>query len=367
VAGEITRGECVGEMGIFTDEPRSASIYAIRDSQLVRFSQAAIDDIVKQFPRLLVRITQIIIQRLRKTLDTPPASTSVINIALMPASPEVPLSEFAARLNASLSAYGPTLCMDRARIESIFNLPGIAETHETDPSNMRLNAWLHEQETQHRFVIYQTDSSDTHWTHRCLRNADQIVIVGQADLDPVPSHREATLLYAEDSLSRARRLLVLLHEDTAALPSNTPQWLTHRQIDNHQHIRWPREDDFQRLSRRINGHALGLVLGGGGARGLAHIGILRAFEEKQIPIDMIGGTSIGAIIAALYAMGHGWADIRDIIRKSFLEIKPLSEYTFPLIAVLRSQKLDRVIHMAFQDINIEDLWLNFFCVSSNLS
>jgi predicted acylesterase/phospholipase RssA len=82
---------------------------------------------------------------------------------------------------------------------------------------------------------------------------------------------------------------------------------------------------------------------------------------------MIGGTSMGAIIAALYAMGHGWADIRDIIRKSFLEIKPLSEYTFPLIAVLRSQKLDRVIHMAFQDINIEDLWLNFFCVSSNLS
>jgi NTE family protein/lysophospholipid hydrolase len=160
---------------------------------------------------------------------------------------------------------------------------------------------------------------------------------------------------------------VLLHEDTAALPSNTPQWLTHRQIDNHQHIRWPREDDFQKLSRRITGHALGLVLGGGGARGLAHIGILRAFEEKQIPIDMIGGTSMGAIIAALYAMGHGWADIRDIIRKSFLEIKPLSEYTFPLIAVLRSQKLDRVIHMAFQDINIEDLWLNFFCVSSNLS
>jgi predicted acylesterase/phospholipase RssA len=59
--------------------------------------------------------------------------------------------------------------------------------------------------------------------------------------------------------------------------------------------------DFSRLARRLLNKSIGLVLGGGGARGIAQIGILKAFEEAGIPIDMVGGTSIGSMVGGLYS------------------------------------------------------------------
>lgn len=56
-----------------------------------------------------------------------------------------------------------------------------------------------------------------------------------------------------------------------------------------------------RLARRLCGKSIGLVLGGGGARGLSHVGVIKALEEAGIPIDMVGGTSIGSFIGGLYA------------------------------------------------------------------
>lgn len=65
--------------------------------------------------------------------------------------------------------------------------------------------------------------------------------------------------------------------------------------------RTPALSDFARLARRLCGRSIGVVLGGGGARGISHIGVLRALSERNIPVDMIGGTSIGAFIGGLYA------------------------------------------------------------------
>ena len=112
---------------------------------------------------------------------------------------------------------------------------------------------------------------------------------------------------------------------------------------------------------------IGLVLSGGGARGGAHVGVLKVLEELRVPVDCIAGTSMGAIIASLYAKGLSPDTIRDTIHNFFLEIKPLNEYTLPFIALLRSKKLDHVNQMAFEEMTIEDLWLNFFCISSNLT
>lgn len=60
--------------------------------------------------------------------------------------------------------------------------------------------------------------------------------------------------------------------------------------------------DFSRLARWLTGTSVGLVLGGGGARGAAHIGMLKAILEAGIPIDMVGGVSIGAFMGALWCM-----------------------------------------------------------------
>jgi hypothetical protein len=62
--------------------------------------------------------------------------------------------------------------------------------------------------------------------------------------------------------------------------------------------------DFLRLARQLTGRTVGLVLSSGGARGHAHIGAPRALEEAGIEVDQIGGTSMGALVGALYALGH---------------------------------------------------------------
>src|SRR5574344_1128054 len=59
---------------------------------------------------------------------------------------------------------------------------------------------------------------------------------------------------------------------------------------------------------------VGLVLSGGGAKGLTHIGIIRALEENNIPIDYITGTSMGAIIGSLYAMGYSPDEMETLLK-----------------------------------------------------
>ena len=72
-----------------------------------------------------------------------------------------------------------------------------------------------------------------------------------------------------------------------------------------QHQRCAALQDLARLSRWMAGKAVGLVLSGGGSRGLAHLGVLHALDDAGIPVDVIGGTSQGAYMAALYAqVGH---------------------------------------------------------------
>lgn len=60
--------------------------------------------------------------------------------------------------------------------------------------------------------------------------------------------------------------------------------------------------DFSRLARWLTGNSVGVVLGGGGARGAAHVGMVKAILEAGIPIDMVGGVSIGAFMGALWCM-----------------------------------------------------------------
>ena len=112
---------------------------------------------------------------------------------------------------------------------------------------------------------------------------------------------------------------------------------------------------------------LGISFSGGGARGIAHIGVFRALEEAGISVDMVAGSSMGAIIGAQYAMGNDYDRMLAICKKLFIEMNPFREYTLPIISLMKGRRLDRMGQIAYGDSHIEDLWLNFFCVSSNLS
>jgi NTE family protein len=122
-----------------------------------------------------------------------------------------------------------------------------------------------------------------------------------------------------------------------------------------------------RLGRLITGRAVGLVMGGGGARGMAHIGVLRALDEANVPVDLIGGTSMGSIIAAGAALESTPETLRQKMRAVFVDDNPLNDYTLPIVALVKGRKVSQLLRQFLGDRSIEDLWRYFYCVSSNLT
>jgi NTE family protein len=112
---------------------------------------------------------------------------------------------------------------------------------------------------------------------------------------------------------------------------------------------------------------VGLVLSGGGARGFAHLGVIRALREARVPIDFVGGSSIGSIIAAGVAMGWSDEEMRTRYRRSFVDTNPVNDYTFPFVALTRGRKVSRLLQREYGEVLIEDLRQPFFCVSANLT
>jgi predicted acylesterase/phospholipase RssA/CRP-like cAMP-binding protein len=364
---EMSRGESVGEMALLTGEPRAASVVAVRDSSLVRVSRQAFDEIVDRYPRVLRTIAQIVIHRLRVSARLDFADKACKCIAVLVTNDSVPSSQFAERLAAAFAAVGPTLHLSSERLDRLLDRPGIACADEEEPAGIRLTAWLDQQESSHQIVVFESDRTDTAWTRRCLRQADEILLVADAGSDPAPGATERALLSADSGISHARQNLVLLHPRGTRLPSGTARWFVGRDIRRNFHVRADDDGDYGRLARTLGDAAIGLVLGGGGARGLAHIGVVRAMREAGMHIDLVGGTSMGAVMASLVAMGQDYSEMVETNRDAWMRHKPHKEYSLPMISLIRSTRLDTMAQKIWGDIQIEDLWLSYFCISCNLS
>jgi NTE family protein len=154
----------------------------------------------------------------------------------------------------------------------------------------------------------------------------------------------------------------------AGAASGTARWLDDSgRFRRHHHVVRHDPAGYDRIARLVTGRAHGLVLGGGGARGFAHLGALRAFEEARIPIDIIGGTSMGAIIGGQYVMGYTLDRMIDLNRRSFVHTNPISDYTIPLVSLIAGDRMSRTLKKMYGDARIEDQRLPYFCVATNLS
>jgi NTE family protein/lysophospholipid hydrolase len=366
--GEASRGDTVGESDFFTGGPRSARAVAVRDSVLVSLATADFDALVAKRPQVLRHVTRNIVERQRRPTLPSRAASKVSTIAVLGLSARVSTDAFTTRLTSHLAAVGAVVRLSAERVNTLMAEPGIAQVTEDSPASERLLAWLEGLEARHRFVIFETDPADTEWTQRCLRLADRIVLVAHAKDDPRPSALEHALLLPEGRITDAYEMLILVHDDGSALPTGTRAWLAERpHIEEHHHLRWNEDGDFGRLARVLAGRAVGMVLGGGGARGFAHIGVLKAMRDAGIPIDMIGGTSMGAALAAQWALGWSAEEISEINRRIWIEIRPHKKLTIPVVSVVGSRLAQQCGRMMYGEAEIEDLWIPFFCVSSNLT
>ena len=134
-----------------------------------------------------------------------------------------------------------------------------------------------------------------------LRRGRRICCLPTRTQPPVLHPTETHCLVQRPGRSEAAEVLVLLHPADRLCPRGTKAWLARRPVTDHLHLRHEIDADMARLARIQSHTAIGLVLAGGGARGLAHLGVYRALRERGIDIDYVGGTSIGAVMATLVA------------------------------------------------------------------
>jgi predicted acylesterase/phospholipase RssA/CRP-like cAMP-binding protein len=364
LVGETAPGESVGEIGLLTGEQRSATLWAARDSRLVRIDQAAFDVLAQEHPELLRGLANVVVDLLRKRTSAYRYRPQISNIAIIPARPKNGSAQFSIELKTTLSRIGSTLHVNSECIDDLVGHPGAAMAPAGSDKASRLGNWFANEENRQRFVILEADAEDTEWTRRCLRQADMILIVGNSADDPTPTATETELIQEVKKVRGVRNVMVLLHPTREI--SRTSEWITVRNVDQHHHVRIGEQLDIERLGRIIAGTAIGLVLGGGGARGFAHAGVYRALCEHGIPIDWVGGSSMGAVFGAGIAMGWNPQKVEDEARISFVDENPFGDFTFPFVALLRGRRIDRLAQRSFSG-DIEDMLIPYFCVSSDLT
>jgi lysophospholipid hydrolase len=318
--------------------------------------------------------------------------SSYSTVALYPSSTAVPLTSFSMELIHSFTVVGLATRLTSDLVREKLGQGAFEPAHE-----YRLNAWLGQQEHIHEIVIYQCDYEMTKWTELCLRQADIIFDLVLASQGYQMSKAEKALEHAS---RRVRKELVLIHHNNVDRPRGTQNFLRKRPwVSSHFHLKAPIRlfmrksernlqdfyanliqtqvpnihSDFSRLARHISGTSVGLVLGGGGARGAAHIGMLKAIQEAGIPIDKIGGVSIGAFVGGLWGSSRDMTTVTQQARSwfhvlAYQKLGPLFDFTYPICAIFTGAYFNSTLSNLFgSDLMIEDMWLPFFCCTTDIS
>ncbi|XP_061529181.1 patatin-like phospholipase domain-containing protein 7 isoform X3 [Phycodurus eques] len=410
LAGEYGRGDLIGVVEALTHMNRATTVHAVRDSELAKLPEGALNSIKRRYPQVVTRLIHLLGQKIlgnmqqvngpltarSLALHTPnnkwdagnPAS-NLSTVAILPVSDEIPLMAFTLELQHALSGIGPTLLLTSDIIKQRLGSSALDSVHE-----YRLSSWLGQQEDIHRIVLYQSDSGLTPWTQRCIRQADCIIIVGLGEQEPTVGELERML---ESSAVRAQKQLVLLHREDGPPPKGTAEWLNMRSwITRHHHLSCPRRvfsrrslpklrelyqrvfekcpdrhSDFSRLARILTGNSIAVVLGGGGARGCSQVGIIRALNEAGIPVDIVGGTSIGSFMGALYAEEKSSSRMRVRAREWAMDMtslfKKIVDLTYPVTSMFSGASFNSGISSVFKGKQIEDLWLPYFNITTDIT
>ena len=263
----------------------------------------------------------------------------------------------------------------------------------------RASAWLGSIEEHSTFTVLVAEEDapvDHAWAKLCVQHSDIVLLVGAGGGAPSLGELEDKLQLSQ---TLARVDLCLLQPEGRP-PTNTRAWFSgqvagaegaaaaaaaapwQRQITQHHHIRVHPGNakrlgaqglaDVSRLSRFLTGRAIGVVLGGGGSRGLAHFGLIKELVERGIPIDVIGGASQGAYMGAAWAITESLeamaAKMATLAGGVGSTLNILTALTLPLVSWTSGAHFDDLIRGALGSVQIEDLpGPRFFAVSLNVT
>ncbi|ATQ42625.1 patatin-like phospholipase family protein [Caulobacter mirabilis] len=343
--GVIRPGEPAGEMALIAGTPHSGQVVALRDSEILALSRDDFFAAAEADPAVMTELARLMILRTRQAAGQASLGEPSVYgfIAAGPGRKIRPLVE--------------KIALEIARQDHSVTVVG------SEAANAPTE-WFSNTEADYDYVLYAAEHADDGWKSTVGRQVDRIFWVGHGDRPP-PATVEA---YASEPLQEQQLVdLILIQRNDCRRPQGSDAWLDAARATRLFHLREGLPADVARIARVLTGRSVGLVLSGGGARAYAHIGAIRALRERGVPIDFVGGASMGAIVAAALAMGWDQAEMERRIGQAFVESSPLDDIAIPLIAMTLGLKVQARLHEHFGETRIEDLWLPFFCVSSNLT
>lgn len=358
---EIGAGAVIGEIAFLTGSTRTADVVAARDSIVYRIDRPAYDALCAEVDGLPQAMAAELANRLAKTSarvtpdpGRPPART----FCILPAA-GAPLPErFVPDLTRAIEAHHSVALVTEAAFREALG-------DRADPTSSDAIAWLNTQEQNAQIVLFVANPDAGAWSRAALKQADQAVIVAQAVNYQDPSELEA---FALQILPESQRRLVLLHPHRMQKASGTGRWLDTRPVFLHHHVALTGGDaDIARLGRFLSGRAVGLVLSGGGAFGVAHVGVYRAMGEIGLPVDIVGGTSVGSAMGGAIALGVPAEEIGPRVEQIFVRSGAMRKITVPKFAFLDHKVLDAALMEHFGTEPIEDLWMPYYAVAADLS
>jgi len=389
---EYGRGATVGELEMLAAMRWSESVVAIRAVEVARIPNRIINILMEMFPAAGIHFARVIASQahMRKRLDKPGNAMSSLlpsyaiklaTIAVVPLTEEVDVAEFCSHLTKSLDRIAQTKLLTKK--ETKVRVGEDFFKHRNAMLKVKMTRILGDVEESNRLVVYQSDNKYTWWTKLCIQQADCVLLLVDSTNAPELKRVEECLVWANKA-KNVRIELVVVQSSSAQEDShsgehasdNLNNWTEQRKWISKQHlVRCKFADhvqDFCRMSRRITGQSIGLVLGGGGARGLAHLGIIRALHEVGINVDLVGGTSQGAFVGAIYARNpDNFALLSDSVYEMASDMSSISnklrDITFPLTSFFSGHHFNRGIKKILGNLRIQDCVLNFFCVSVDIS
>lgn len=338
----LTSGATIGEIGFVTGAARTATVRALRNSEVLRISRDDLLHVASRHPEVMLAICATVVQRLQNTQAEGEGPAQPRTLCLLPGD--------------------ELIDADRAMREMArnFNSFGTVTTVTANRASGRTSGWFAELERAFDYVLFLADCAGTAWSKFCLGQADCIVLLvrgnaSYADLQPLPFDR--------DQMPDGIPLYMILFWQDVIVPGLVMPWLRGVKPKGHFHVR--HDKDLARAARLIAGRGVGLVLSGGGARGLAHVGVLNALVQNGVPVDVIGGTSIGGIVAGLYAFELDLEATARSLMAAFSR-RWISDFAVPRTALFSERSFTRTFGW-LGDTRMEDAPIPLFCVSTNLT
>ena len=334
ILGDISTGEPIGEFSLFTQEPHSASVVALRKSTILQLEDDDYKTLVQQFPSFANTITKFIIERMRRNNHQTKMDAAPKNIAVVNLQPANDVSAYTGAIQQELQKMGFGI--------SIYD----SASHAGEQDHSTFDAM--EKQPGLNFLV--CDMENPEWARQCIAYCDIVIVATDFHADSKLYEIEQVLHLYSDNVMNKKIYLLLFHGEKAALPSNTRRWFHERKVDLHLHMRKNNAADTRRFCRIVTQQAIGLVLGGGGARGFAHVGATRALLEQGVEFDFIGGTSAGAVYGAgLSFLDFDFEKTAAMCKLAADSKLTSNDLTLPIVSLMSGKKIRKFLHSMFGD------------------